>query len=98
MRASRGFAVLGSLAGQGAVMEKVMAWVRRYWHMVLLIAVVGISWALMVDLNTLGGFHLPSGFWSDRDWSTADCRGKQGMNLNDIYLGSFARSSFVQPN
>ena len=55
MRASRGFAVLGSLAGQGAVMEKVMAWVRRYWHMVLLIAVVGISWALMVDLNTLGG-------------------------------------------
>ena len=30
-----------------------MAWVRRYWHMFLLIAVVWITWALMVDLNTL---------------------------------------------
>ena len=55
MRASRGFAVLGSLADQGAVMEKVMAWVRRYWHMVVLIVVVGISWALMVDVNTSEG-------------------------------------------
>ena len=55
MRASRGFAVLGSLAGQRAVMEKVMARVRRYWHMVLLIAVAWITWALMVDLNTLSG-------------------------------------------
>jgi len=36
-------------------MEKVMAWVRRYWHMFLLIAVVWITWALMVDLNTLDG-------------------------------------------
>jgi len=36
-------------------MEKVMAWVRRYWRIVLLIAVVWITWALMVDLNTLGG-------------------------------------------
>jgi hypothetical protein len=36
-------------------MEEVMAWVRRYWHMVLLIAVVWITWAAMVDLNTLGG-------------------------------------------
>jgi hypothetical protein len=62
MRASRGFAVLGSLAGQGAVIEKVMAWVRRYWHMVLLIAVVWISWALMVDLNTLGGLSFAEWF------------------------------------
>jgi len=36
-------------------MEKVMARVRRYWHMVLLIAVAWITWALMVDLNTLSG-------------------------------------------
>ena len=36
-------------------MEKVVAWVRRYWHMFLLIAVVWITWALMVDLNTLDG-------------------------------------------
>ena len=98
MRASRGFAVLGSLAGQGAVMEKVMAWLRRYWHMVLLIAVVWISWALVVDLNGLGGLSFAEGFWGDRDWSTADCPKKQGMNLNDIYLGLFGRGSFVQPN
>ena len=62
MRASRGFAVLGSLAGQGAVMEKVTAWVRRYWHVVLLIALVWISWALMVDLNTLGGLSFAEWF------------------------------------
>ena len=36
-------------------MEKIVAWVRRYWNMVLLIAGVWITWALMGDLNTLGG-------------------------------------------
>jgi hypothetical protein len=72
-------------------MEKVMAWVRRYWHMVLLIAVVWITWALMVDLNTLGGHSFAEWFLEREDWSTADCPGKQAMNLNDIYLGLFAR-------
>ena len=78
MRASRGFAVLGSLSGQGAVMEKVMAWVRRYWHMVLLIAVVGISWALMVDLNTLGGLSFAEWFLERQGLVHGGLPGKTG--------------------
>jgi hypothetical protein len=39
-------------------MEMVVAWVRRYWHMVLLAAAIWITWAFMVDLNTLGGKSL----------------------------------------
>jgi hypothetical protein len=79
-------------------MEKVMAWVRRYWHMILLIAVVWISWALMVDLNTLGGLSLAEWFLERQGLVHGRLPGKQGMNLDDIYLGLFARSSFVQPN
>ena len=78
MRASRGFAVLGSLAGQGAVMAKVMAWVRRYWHMVLLIAVVWISWALMVDLNTLGGLSFAEWFLERQGLVHGGLPGKTG--------------------
>jgi hypothetical protein len=43
-------------------MEMVMAWVRRYWHMVLLAAAVWITWAFMVDLNILGGKSLAEWF------------------------------------
>jgi hypothetical protein len=43
------------LAGHGAVMEKLVTWVRRHWHVFLLIAAIWMSWVFIVDLNTLGG-------------------------------------------
>ena len=46
--------------------------------MVLLIAVVGISWALMVDLNTLGGLSFAEWFLERQGLVHGGLPGKTG--------------------
>jgi hypothetical protein len=71
MRASRGFAVLGSLAGQGAVIEKVMAWVRGAlqatrgqarlpsFHTIRLLMIKADRWTLrLCNLTATAKWHI----------------------------------------